>query len=622
MSFLGRIRNSLAARPLSEQQIKQLGGKRARLLFAVFVLIFSLCAAQLVNIQIIHGPQYAQAAQQARMSSSTIPAKRGDIVDRKGTILATSVEVYDVSVNQKLVKQYIHREVVDPDGNIVTDSDKLSDPGNTTKIVGTGAAEAARQLASLLEMNAAVLGGKMVGDKGFVYLAKGVSAQIWRQIRELGIDGIDAEVRYEREYPNGATAASILGFIDYEGVGRAGVEATQNEYLSGTPGKYTVEISPSGQIIPGGTQEEVEAKSGQTVQLTIDADLQSLAESSLNAKVEEVGAEWGSAIVQEVGTGKVLALADSGNLTPDEIREGKSDTTGSRSIQYTYEPGSTGKLATFTTALTQQKITPLSVFTVPYQLQVGEEVFHDSHQHATLQLTATGILAQSSNTGTIQIGQLVSDQDRYNDMVALGFGRTTGIEMPGESAGLLSKYDSWDGRQRFTTMFGQGLACTPIQISRLMTTIANYGVEVAPQLVESYIGEQNTITEKASSAPEERIDPDVSATLIKMMQSVVDVGGSAKLADVAGYNVAGKTGTTEVLDSSGRSAGVVASFAGLAPAEDPQVTVTVIIYKPQREIYGGQVAGPVFSEIMSQALRILDVAPSAVSPEYYPLKSQ
>ncbi|MDU5248021.1 MAG: penicillin-binding transpeptidase domain-containing protein, partial [Varibaculum cambriense] len=302
----------------------------------------------------------ADEARQARTVSAEIVSKRGDIVDRKGTVLATSIEVYNVSVNQMLVKNYVHHEIFSPDGKIVTDKTKLRDPRNRKKVVGTGAAEAARQLAPILDMNPAVLGGKMVGNRGFVYLAKNVSAQNWRKIRKLKIDGIDGELRYQRQYPNGPTASSILGFTDFEQVGQAGIEATQNKQLAGVPGKRVAEISPSGQVIPGGTDVLQTATPGKTVRLTIDADLQNTAEGLVNKQVADFGAAWGTAIVQRVGTGQILALADSGNEPPEQVRKRTSGTTGSRAVQYTYEPGSSGKLVTFATALEQKKITPLT----------------------------------------------------------------------------------------------------------------------------------------------------------------------------------------------------------------------------------------------------------------------
>lgn len=596
--------------------------KRGRLLLLIVAVISLVCAGRLFDLQVIQGPSLADAATQARTSSTEIVAKRGDIVDRKGTVLATSIEVYNVAVNQLLVKDYIHREVVDSSGQIVTDKAKLRDPRNREKIIGTGAAEAARQLAPILKMNPAVLGGKMVGKRGFVYLAKNVSAQDWRRIRKLGIDGIDAERRYQREYPNGATASSILGFTDYEGVGQAGVEATQNKLLTGTPGKRSTEISPSGQIIPGGTDILQAAKPGKTVRLTIDADLQNSAESILNKQISDFGATWGVAIVQRVGTGQILALADSGNEPPEEVRKRTSGTTGSRAVQYTYEPGSSGKLVTFATALEQKKITPLTPVSAPYEITLAGQSFLDSHPHPTLALTASGVLAESSNTGTVQIGQMVTDKQRYQMMTGLGMGQKTGIEMPGESPGIIGSPDKWDSRQRMTTMFGQGMACTPIQISSLISTIANRGVRMKPHLVEGYEDLQGVLHKAKQPAAAQKVDQNAAATLVRMMESVTTDEGTARNAQVSGYRTAGKTGTSEILSGSGASEGVVASFVGLAPAENPEIAVSVVIYKPTTGFYGGVVAGPVFSQVTAQALTLLDVPPSTTKPKLYPIAAQ
>ena len=596
-------------------------GKRGRLLLVIVAFLLVLCSARLFDLQVVQAPALADEARQARTVSAEIVSKRGDIVDRKGTVLATSIEVYNVSVNQMLVKNYVHHEIFSPDGKIVTDKTKLRDPRNRKKVVGTGAAEAARQLAPILDMNPAVLGGKMVGNRGFVYLAKNVSAQNWRKIRKLKIDGIDGELRYQRQYPNGPTASSILGFTDFEQVGQAGIEATQNKQLAGVPGKRVAEISPSGQVIPGGTDVLQTATPGKTVRLTIDADLQNTAEGLVNKQVADFGAAWGTAIVQRVGTGQILALADSGNEPPEQVRKRTSGTTGSRAVQYTYEPGSSGKLVTFATALEQKKITPLTPVSSPDKITIAGQSFRDSHPHPTMNLTASGVLAESSNTGTVQIGQMVTDQQRYQMMKALGLGQKTGIEMPGESAGIIGSPQNWDPRQRMTTMFGQGMACTPLQISALISTIANHGVYIAPRMISEYEDPQGIPEKVKVPAATQRLDQNAAATLVRMMESVTSDEGTAKKAQIPGYRSAGKTGTSEIISGRGGSQGVVASFVGLAPAENPEIAVSVIIYQTKSGIYGGVVAGPVFSQVAAQALTLLDVPPSSTKPQLYPINA-
>lgn len=614
-------RDFISKESVNSRGANKVAGKRGRLLLVVVAFLLVLCSARLFDLQVVQAPALADEARQARTVSAEIVSKRGDIVDRKGTVLATSIEVYNVSVNQILVKDYVHHEIVSPDGKIVTDKSKLRDPRNQKKVIGTGAAEAARQLAPILEMNPAVLGGKMVGSRGFVYLAKNVSAEKWRKIRKLKIDGIDGELRYQRQYPNGATASSILGFTDFEQVGRAGIEATQNKQLAGVPGKRVAEISPSGQVIPGGADVLKAAIPGKTVRLTIDADLQNTAESLVNKQVADFGAAWGTAIVQRVGTGQILALADSGNEPPEQVRKRTSGTTGSRAVQYTYEPGSSGKLVTFATALEQKKITPLTPVNSSDKITIAGQSFRDSHSHSTKRLTASGVLAESSNTGTVQIGQMVTDQQRYQMMKSLGLGQKTGIEMPGESAGIIGSPKSWDARQRMTTMFGQGMACTPLQMSALISTIANHGVYVAPRMISEYEDSQG-IPEKAKvPAAAQKLDQNAAATLVRMMESVTSDEGTAKKAQIPGYRSAGKTGTSEIISGGGGSRGVVASFTGLAPAENPEIAVSVIIYQPKSGIYGGVVAGPVFSQVAAQALTLLDVPPSSTKPQLYPIEA-
>lgn len=238
-----------------------------------------------------------------------------------------------------------------------------------------------------------------------------------------------------------------------------------------------------------------------------------------------------------------------------------------------------------------------------------------------MNLTASGVLAESSNTGTVQIGQMVTDQQRYQMMKSLGLGQKTGIEMPGESAGIIGSPKSWDGRQRMTTMFGQGMACTPLQISALISTIANHGVYIAPRMISEYEDPQGIPQKPKIPAATQKLDQNVAATLVRMMESVTSDEGTAKKAQVPGYRSAGKTGTSEIISAGGGSKGVVASFIGLAPAENPEIAVSVIIYQPKSGFYGGVVAGPVFSQVAAQALTLLDVPPSSTKPQLYPINA-
>ncbi|MDO4664888.1 MAG: penicillin-binding protein 2 [Actinomycetaceae bacterium] len=572
---------------------------RPRKLVAFILVGFAVCALSLVKIQVIDGPDLAAKAASMRTITVPIQAERGQIIDSRGTVLATSVERYNIVANPFQIRNY------------------RPDKEGKLDLSRSGATMAAKQLAPILRVDPAELGGKLIGDTGYVVLAKQVSPQTWRKVRALQIEGITSESTTSRAYPAGTTAANVVGYVNGENKGVAGIEFTWDTILAGISGETTKEISPTGQVIPDGRDRTVPAQPGKTVQLTIDADLNQFAQERIDRSVKDSGAQWGAVIVQEVATGRILALADSGAVTPLKARD-DNNSMNSRIVQSVYEPGSTGKIITFATALEKNKITPTSVVPMPYKIRMpnGQE-FQDSHEHGNMTMTANGILAESSNTGTVQIGDRVKDEDRYDMMLKLGLGAKTNIELPGETAGLLQKPQDWDGRQRYTTMFGQGMAASPIQISGLMSTVANNGLRVPPHIVERWTDKSGKVHEVKPSQPLRAMSPDTAATLVRMLESVTTSDGTAKLAAVPGYRTFGKTGTTEILGSGG---GTVASFVGAAPAEDPKVAVTVVVYRPRTDIYGGTIAAPVFSDVTGAAMRMLGVKPSTTTPKLYPLQ--
>lgn len=591
---------------------------RIKKLALVLVAGMVLCSLALVKIQVVDGPALSSEAAKMRTVTYPIRAERGKITDARGTVLATSTQRYNVVANPYLLRTYVHKEIVNGAGKVVTKTKAAEGADAKEKVIGTGPVEAAKQIAPILGMDRAEVGGMMVADSGYQILARNVEAGKWRKIKALQIEGISSESTTLRTYPAGNTAATVVGFVNQDNVGAAGVEASQEKTLGGKDGQRTVEIAPTGQIIPDGSETTQEAQSGQALTLSLDADLNQQAQTSLDNAVKKTGAAWGTVVVMEVATGRVLALADSATLAPMEARE-KSVSTKSRAVQSVYEPGSTGKLVTFASALDEGKITPLTPFQIPYKITMKNgESFVDSHEHPVQQLTAAGVLAESSNVGTVQIGDLVSDKSRHQMMKKLGLGERSGIEMPGESAGILPSPASWDGRQRYTTMFGQGIATTPLQVTQLMATVANGGVRMPARIIDSWTDRNGAVHKVDAPKAVRAMEPDTAATLMRMMESVTGDDGTAQLARVPGYRTAGKTGTTEIL-SGKDSGGVVASFVGAAPAEKPVVAVSVVLNKPQTLIYGGVVAAPVFSEVTGAALRMLGVKPSTESPKLYPL---
>ena len=564
---------------------------RSRALFAVTLVMLLGAGAQLFNIQIVRGAELAEQGRLVRTSASSIQAPRGTIVDSEGQILADSQMTYHIAVNQKNILEYRN---IDENGSVV----------------GEGPEEAARLLAPILGLDPSELGGKMLGESSYEYLAKNVDEERYREIRRLNIYGIEWEPRYTRVYPAGDTVGAIVGFTNQDGDGVAGLEQALNEELIGVPGEESYEIGATGEVIPGAKVVSVEAQAGETVHTTILLDLQHSVQEALDEAVAAHRADWGAVVVREVATPNVLVLAGAGG----EDSEGMEHV--SPAIQMVYEPGSTAKLLTFATALEAGTVGPETSFTVPDHLTTSnDQEFVDVFEHETFERTATGILAQSLNTGTVMIGETVTDADRYDVMKRFGLGDPTGIELAGESQGLLSTPDTWDGRTRYTTMFGQGFALTALQAASIAATIGNGGVRVDPRIVLGTTDASGQFTAAETPAPVEALRPEVAQTLLTMMESVVDADqhGTAAGGHISGYRLAAKTGTAEIMGEGGTIANVVA----LLPAEAPQVAISVVLYNPKVGHTGAESAVPLMRQVALDTIRVLDIPPSTESPRLY-----
>ena len=563
---------------------------RSRWILVTLVVALCVCGVRLVQLQIIEGPSLAAQGQRVRTASTAVAAARGTITDATGVVLANSIQTYDIAVNQVNIRSYVHR---DDDGNEV----------------GRGPAEAARQLAPLLGMNEAELGGMMLGDSTYEYIKRNVDAVSYREIRKLDIYGIEWESVFEREYPNGNVAAPVIGTVNAEGQGSSGMEAQFDALLTGTPGAQAFEIAPNGAVMPGGKKTTVEPKNGGSGEPTLHA-----VQDLLDARVTKHQADWGAIVIEDVATGHVLVMADSNSTEPDNASPQKV-----HAVQDAFEPGSVGKLITVGAALNQGTITPTSVFQVPYALEPPDAggPITDFHEHEGETLTPTGILAESSNTGTVLIGQTLGDEQRYSMMRAFGFGQETGVELPGESAGLLRDWQQWAGRDRYVTMFGQAYAITAMQEASALATIANGGVRIAPHVVKSWTNADGTVEVPEGSQPVQVMEQAAASQLLTMMESVVeDKRGTAGAAKVPGYRVGVKTGTAEtVIDG---AAGLVSTTAGIIPADAPRLAIAVVLYNPRVASISSDSSAPLFGDVARTAVSNLGIPASTGSANLYP----
>ncbi len=578
--------------------------RRQRIVTILIIAFLAVVAGRLVLIQGVRSAELSAEALSQRLTTATIDVPRADIVDRNGVILATSVERFNIAVNQRKIADW-----------------KRVDAG---VVVAKGPLDAAKILAPILGIKESELAADLVGDRSFVYIAKDVTPETWALVRAERIFGIEPESTSERIYPNGDIAGNVLGFMggrsDETGsYGLAGVELGFEDELTGTSGSITYERGGGGTIIPTGVREETPAVPGETVVLTIDRDIQWYAQQQVAEELKRSGASRATVVVSDAQNGEILALVDSHAVDPNDPSATAVTDRGSRAVSSVFEPGSTAKVITMAAALEEGVVTPLSHIKAPYAYTTSNnQTFHDSHQHQVLKLTTAGVLAESSNTGTVRIGEQMSSETRYKYLAAFGLGQPTGVGLPGESGGILAPYEQWDGRQKYAVLFGQALSVTALQTNQVYSIIANGGVLKEPTVVKGFRAPDGTFTPRALAEDRRVISEKTSAQVMTMLESVTR-DGTGVLAQIDGYRVAGKTGTAQASGPTGRLTSIVASFAGIAPADDPRIVVSVIVFDPKSSIWGGEIAAPLFKRVSTFALQQLRIPPSNSTPKLFPL---
>jgi len=567
--------------------------RRVRFLLLAGLFVLSLFGAQLFRLQALDSSAMANAALKSRLSIVAVPALRGDITSSNGEVLATSVERRNVTVDQTAVPTY--RKKVD--GVRAT----------------VGVAGAAADLAPILGKTEAELSATLTGSRRFAYVAKDVSVSDWSKVRALGIPGIFSEPTSTRSYPTSSAAASLVGWVGGDGSAGGGLELLLNKQLQGKPGESTYEQSRDGRMIPTGEQQITPAVPGLDVRLTINSDLQWFAQNAIAQKVNETQALSGTIVVMNVRTGQLAAVASYPTFDPSNIAKAGSNLKNN-AFEEAFEPGSIAKVMTAAAALQEGVATPATPVIVPNRLARAGESFRDSHDHGIERLTFAGVIAKSSNIGTMMVGEKVQPATLEKYFRSFGVGQPTGIHFPGETPGIFAKSQDWSISQRYTVMYGQGLAVNAIQAAGVFQTIANGGVRMPPTLVASIKNADGTVTQTPPTTPVRVISRSAATTLSQMLEFVVGDGGTARQAKIAGYRVAGKTGTADRVGANGRYSGKTASFIGFAPADKPEFVVAVILQNPIRGYFGGSTAGPVFKDVMTYALQEFGIPPTGTRP--------
>jgi cell division protein FtsI (penicillin-binding protein 3) len=571
-----------------------------RVLVIASVFVITVFAAQLVRIQGIDAHAVAQEAIDQRVATQLLPAKRGQVLAADGTVLASSVIREVVVADQTAVCTYeTGRNTCDPE------------------TAPAAVRAAAQQLAPLLDESVGSLVSDLTGTNRYVILSKDVTPLTWNTISDLGIPGVyrdRRETRSERVYPQGTTTAALVGYVLDDGRPGGGVELMMDDDLKGTPGRQTFEVGRDGTAIPSGESTLTPAVDGQDVTLTIKPSLQWYAQNALAQRIRETKATSGYVVIQEVETGNLLSVASYPTFNPNTDIGRPGVELDNKAFSDVFEPGSTAKIMTMAAALEEKTVTPSTPVVIPNRMQRYDANFKDSHEHPTLYRTVAGTLAESSNIGTVLVGETLKPSTLERYFRKFGLGSTSGTGYPGESAGLLPPSSSWSGTKQATVAFGQGLSVTAVQAASVFQTIANDGVRVDPRLVDKVAHADGTTEEQPDSASTRVVSHRTATDLGKMLEGVVGPDGTAVEAQIPGYRVAGKTGTADYYDDRlGKYSGVTSSFIGYAPADDPEIVVAVIVQKPLHPIFGGEVAGPVFKDVTTYALQELKIPPTGSS---------
>jgi cell division protein FtsI/penicillin-binding protein 2 len=553
--------------------VNRLVNRRIRLLLAVLTFAFAGLLLRATWLQGVRASSLARLGQTQHREAVTLPASRGTIYDRAGV---------ELGLGERATTVY----------------------ANPMQIANPHAAAAAVEQTLGLDANR-IYPELADHTRGFVYIERQADPAQAAALQRLKIAGFGFYPEERRSYPQGSVAAQVLGYVGIDGTGLAGLELQFDHQLEGRAGQETIVKDPAGRVID--VHQQRPERPGQDVYLTLDHSIQANAEEVLRQTVEKWHAKSASAVVLDPRTGAVLAMAVQPGYNANRYPSAPRDLQRNRTVTDTYEPGSTFKLITVAAALSEHLVLPSTRFTLPYSLKVADRVIHDAEPRGTVNYSVAQILAHSSNIGAIELAEMVGRTRLSSWISRFGFGRTTGIDYPGESPGIVLPPDKWSGSTIGNVPIGQGIAVTPVQMAAAYAAIANRGVWSRPHLVDHVSGGG-----RPSLQRRRLVSPQVASQLMLMLKDVV-AEGTGTYAAMPGYQVAGKTGTAQKPDSHGGYATgrYVASFVGIVPASRPRLVILVMVDEPQNAIWGGVVAAPAFQQIARFDLQYLEVPPDA-----------
>lgn len=541
--------------------------RRIGLIFALFLLLLGAATARAAWLGTAGSGDLKARATTQQVEELTVAARRGAITDRNGVELAVSEDSVTVFGNPLQIK--------DPAG-------------------------VAAKLAPLVGENEQEL-TELLADRstGFVYLARKIPPAEGQQVKKLEIEGIGTMTEPRRTYPQGELAGQLIGAVGVENEGLTGIEQQYEDSLHGDDGQRKIVRDALGE--PVSIVDTDSSTPGEDLQLTIDAALQERAEAVMGEVADTFSPKGATAVVMDPRNGEVLSLVNWPRVDPNEIASADEDAIQNRAVTSAFEPGSTFKAFTVAGALEEGLITPETRLDLPPELQVADRTIGEAHARGYVNLSVGEILAQSSNVGSVMIGQKLGPK-RFDSWVRkFGFGSPTGVDLPGESPGIVLRPRNYSGSSIGNLPIGQGIAVTPLQMAAGFSALANGGVMHEPTVIK---GEADQGRRVVSQKTAEEV-----AT---MLEGVLAAGGTAEEASIPGYVVAGKTGTAEKIDpetGAYSETKFFSSFIGFAPAKNPRLMVAVMVDEPSGMYYGGEVAAPAFEKIMQFALPYLRIPP-------------
>ncbi len=569
---------------------------RARITLAV-LMIFAVVAVfvvRLIDIQIVQANELNADALEKRAQELITYGVRGDIVDTNGAVLANSVERYDITASP--------RSALGRQNAVAVVTEELA---SLTAITG---------------QNPAALLAVLMADpeSDFTYLTQGVTLEVFQAVRDLEIPWVYFELRPSRTYPNGELAGNLVGFIGTDGP-QAGLEFSEDECLAATNGTATYEKGEDGTRLPGSLVTTQEPENGGTLHLTIDRDLQFYVQQRMAQAYNELGAEWVTAVVQRVSDGHLMAVVDYPTVDPNDPSTARRDALGSRAFSWAYEPGSTMKVLTAASLIDAGVADPYTQVMAPGRIYLSDGGYikdawaHDDHPY-----TLTGALVDSSNTAFSLLSNSLDAETRRDYMIKFGLNSATAVGFMSESEGTVHGTENWDERTNYTVQFGQGLTLTAVQLASAYQALGNGGVRSPVVLVEGCELPDGTVTDLPPTEGTRVVSEEAARQTLDMMEGVVSVGANADALQIAGYRIAAKSGTAEVAENGVYGDKTIISFAGLAPAEDPEYVV-VVAAGIATSMYSSTHIATTFHDVMAQTLTTFRVLPSGQPSPALPL---